>query len=210
LTEKQQTGRLAPIKAWLGGVTEKNLRNALVIVVATAALSAATAYSTAGSIEVPIAGAGEMLKTAGAVIAVISTLLGWVLSTAIYHGGARLLGGKGSLNRMFALSGYASLPILGQQLIRFVYYSVLGQPMSTATTTSLDLFFDAFNVFTVAALILTGVAVMINYGLTGRRSALIALLPTLIVLALGLVTMAMASSAPTQTNGGIFGLRPSG
>jgi hypothetical protein len=210
LTEKQYTGRLAPIKAWLGGVTEKNLRNALIIVVATAILSAVTAYSTAGRIEVPIAGAGEMLKNASAVLAVVGTLLGWVLSTAIYHGGARLLGGKGSLNRMFALSGYASLPILGQQLLRFVYYPVLGQPMSTAATTGLDIFFDAFNVFTVAALILTGVAVMINYGLSGRRTALIALLPTFIVLALGLVTMAMASSAPTQTNGGIFGLRPSG
>ena len=210
MTEKQQTGRLAPIKVWLGGVTEKNLMKGLAIVVATAALSAATSYSTASAIDVPIAGAGGMLKTAAAVVAVISTLLGWVLSTVIYHAGARLLGGKGSLNRMFALGGYASLPLLGLQLLRFVYYSVLGQPVSTAATTSLDLLFDAFNVFTVAALILTGVAVMINYGLTGRKSALIALLPTFIVIALGLVAMAMASSAPTQTNGGIFGLRPGG
>ncbi|MDP2899762.1 MAG: Yip1 family protein [Candidatus Bathyarchaeota archaeon] len=210
MTDKQHTGRLAPIKAWLGGVTEKSLRNALVIILVTAALSAATAYTTVGNIEVPIAGAGDMIKNASAVIAVVGTLLGWVLSTVIYHGGARLLGGKGSLNRMFALSGYASLPILGQQILRFVYYPVLGQPMSTAATTGLDLFFDAFNVFTVVTLILTGVAVMINYGLSGRRSALIALLPTFIVIALGLVTMAMASSAPTQTNGGIFGLRPGG
>lgn len=210
MTDKQPTGRLAPVKVWLGGVTEKNLMKGLAIVVATAALSAATSYSTASAIDVPIAGAGGMLKTAAAVVAVISTLLGWVLSTVIYHAGARLLGGKGSLNRLFALGGYASLPLLGLQLLRFVYYSVLGQPVSTAATTSLDLLFDAFNVFTVAALILTGVAVMINYGLTGRKSALIALLPTFIVIALGLVAMAMASSAPTQTNGGIFGLRPGG
>ncbi|MFA5869762.1 MAG: YIP1 family protein, partial [Candidatus Bathyarchaeia archaeon] len=105
MTEKQQTGRLAPIKVWLGGVTEKNLMKGLAIVVATAALSAATSYSTASAIDVPIAGAGGMLKTAAAVVAVISTLLGWVLSTVIYHAGARLLGGKGSLNRMFALGG---------------------------------------------------------------------------------------------------------
>ena len=127
-----------------------------------------------------------MLKNASAVIAVIGTLLGWVLSTVVYHGGARLLGGKGSLNRMFALSGYASLPLLGHQLLRFVYYTVLGQPMST-TTTRLDLLFDAFNVFTVAALILTGVAVMINYGLSGRKAALVALLPTIISIVLALL-----------------------
>lgn len=210
MTDKQPTGRLSPIKAWLGGVTEKSLRNALVIIFVTAALSAATAYTTVGNIEVPIAGAGEMLKNASAVIAVVGTLLGWVLSSVIYHAGARLLGGKGSLNRMFALSGYASLPILGQQLLRFAYYTVLGQTMSTTATTGLDLFFDAFNVFTVAALILTGVAVMVNYGLSGRRSAIVALLPTLIVLAFGLVARAMASSVPTQTNGGLFGFRPGG
>ena len=209
MTDKQPTGRLSPIKAWLGGVTEKNMRTALIIVLATAALAAATAYSTAGSIAVPIAGASEMLKNASAVIAVVGTLLGWVLSTVVYHGGARLLGGKGNLNRMFALSGYASLPLLGHQLLRFVYYPVLGQPMLT-TTTRLDLFFEAFNVFTVAALILTGVAVMINYGLSGRMSALVALLPTFILLAFGLVVRAMASGATTPTNGGLFGFRPGG
>ncbi len=205
MTGKQYTGWLAPIRGWLGGVTEKSLTRGLAVVAATAALSATTAYSTASGIEVPIAGAGAMLQNASAVIAAIGTLLGWVLSTAVYHAGARLLGGKGGLSRMFALSGYASLPLLGHQALRLVYYVLLGQTTS-ATTTSLDLLFDAFNVFTVAGLILTGVAVMVNYGLSGRKAALVALLPTLLVLGFGLAVRAMAIGASTQSNG-LFGLR---
>lgn len=187
MTDKQLMGRFAPLYRWLGGVTEKDLMKGLAVIVAAAVLSAATSYSTTSSLEVQIAGAGGMLRTASAVVAAIVTLLGWLLSTLIYHAVSHLIGGKGNLKRMFALNGYASVPILGLHLLRFLYYTVLNQPVSTISNTRLHLIFGSFNVFTVIALILTGVAVMINYGLSGRRSALIALLPTILILVFGLV-----------------------
>jgi hypothetical protein len=175
------TGRLAPIKRWLDGVTEKHLLAGVGIVALTSVLAGATAYSNASGIQVPVAGASGMLQSISTISAVIMTFLGWVLSSVIYHIGATILGGRGSLKRMFVLSGYASIPILTQQLLRFVYYVVLGQQVSAfASTGLLATLVDHFTVFNIIGLVLVGVAVMSNYSLSGRRAAIVAILPTII------------------------------
>jgi hypothetical protein len=175
------TGRLAPIKRWLDGVTENHLLAGVGIVALTSVRAGATAYSNASGIQVPVSGASGMLQSISTISAVIMTFLGWVLSSVIYHIGATILGGRGSLKRMFVLSGYASIPLLTQQLLRFVYYVVLGQQVSASASTGLlATLVDHFTVFNIIGLVLVGVAVMLNYSLSGRRAAIVAILPMMI------------------------------
>lgn len=184
---KQYTGRLAPVKRWLDGVTVKHLIRGAGIVFLTGLFAAATAYTNASKIQVPVAGVAGMVQSIASIMAVITTLLGWVISSVIYHIGANVLGGKGSLNRMFALSGYASIPALAQQLLRFVIYALLHQTAITSTGGLMGTILDYFNFFSIIGLIFVGVAVMVNYGVTGRKSTIVALLPTIISIALALL-----------------------
>jgi hypothetical protein len=208
---KQHTGRLAPIKVWLSQITEKDMLKGAIIVALTGILAAVIAYSNASRIETPIAGGSGILKTISAATALILTLLGWIFSSLIYHAGASILGGKGSLNRVFALSGYASIPLLLQEILRFIYYVVLSQSLSAYTAVNiLTLLLDHFTFFKVACLVLTGVAVMLNYGISGRKAAFVTLLPTLISIAFSLLLIHYFSGAVAASGnrGNLFsGLR---
>ena len=209
---KQYTGSFASIKMWLSQITEKNMLKGATIVTLTGILAAVTAYSNSTRIESSIAEVSGILKTVSAVTALTLTLLGWILSSLFYHVGASVLGGKGSLNRMFALSGYASTPLLLQEILRFLYYVVLSQsPSASATVNILTLLVDRFTFFKVACLILTGVAVMLNYCVSGRKAVFVALLPTLISIAFALLLrqyLGGAVAASVNRGGGLFsGLR---
>jgi len=204
LTEKQYTGRLASIKKWLDAVTGKDLLKAAAIVVLTGLFAGGAAYSTASKMEIPIEGMGNTVQIVVAISALVMTLLGWVLSSLIYHASAHLLGGKGDRNRMFALTGYASIPALIQQLLRFVSYWFLGQTAMTATTLP-EVLLGYFNVFSVLGLVLVGVAVMINYGVSGRKAAFVALIPTLLSLCLAVYSLwSLAAASTAARNGGLF------
>ncbi len=214
---KQYTGLIAPVKKWLDGVTEKHIIRGAGIVLLTGLLAGATAYTNASKIQIPVTnavGVAGMVQSIAAIAAVIGTLLGWVISSVIYHVGASVLGGKGSLNRMFALAGYASIPALAQQLLRFVEYIILNQTAITATGGIVGNILDYFNVFSIIGLVLVGVAVMVNYGLSGKKAALVALLPTIISIALALIARRLfggLGAASTGQGTGLFaGLRRMG
>jgi len=205
---KQYTGSFTPLKVWLSQITEKNMLKGATIIVLTGILAAVTAYSNSTRIESSIAEVSGILKTVSAVTALTLTLLGWILSSLIYHAGASVLGGKGSLNRMFALSGYASIPLLLQEILRFLYYVVLSQsPSASAVENIFTLLVDRFTFFKVACLILTGVAVMLNYGVSGRKAVFVVLLPTLISIAFALLLRQYfggAVAASVNRGGGLF------
>jgi len=201
LAEKQYTGRLAHIERWLDAVTEKDLLNGTIIVVLMGIFTAVVAYSVASKMEIPVAGMTETIKIISAVSAFVMTLIGWIFSSLIYHASAHLLGGKGDKNRMFALNGYASIPALVQQFLRFVNYWFLGQPATTSVGGILEILLRFFNVFSIIGLVLIVVAVKINYGLPGRKATFVALIPTLISLTIALVTMSMYSGSAATMQG---------
>ena len=214
---KQYTGRLAPVKKWFDGITEKHLIRGMGIVLVTGLLAGATAYTNASKIQIPVtgvAGVGSMVQSIAAIAAVIGTLLGWVISSVIYHVGANVLGGKGSLNRMFALAGYASIPALAQQLLRFVNYAILNQTPITATGGIVGNILNYFDFFSIISLVLVGMAVMVNYGLSWKKAALVALLPTIISIALAIIARSLfggLTTASTNQGTGLFaGLRRMG
>ena len=204
---KQHTGCFAPINVWLSQITEKNMLRGATIVALTGILAASIAYSNASRIETPITGGSGILKTASAATALIFTLLGWIFSSLIYHAGASVLGGKGSLTRVIALSGYASIPLLIQEVLRFIYYVVFSQSLSASAVSILTIFVDHFTFFKVACLVLTGVAIMLNYGVSGRKAAFILLLPTFISIAFSLLLIHYfggAVAASGNRGGGLF------
>ncbi len=210
MAEKQYTGRLAPVARWLDGVTEKDMMKGAAIIILTGLFSGAAAYSAASRLEIPgLSGMGGTIGAVSAVGSVIGALIWWVVATLIYHAAAHLLGGKGDRNRMFALTAYASIPTLVQQVLRFVGYWLLGITPLT-TTNVVELLVDYFNVFTIIGLVLVGMAVMVNYGLTARKAAVVALIPTVLSLALGLYSLRMVNAAAQASPGGLFGFRRPG
>ena len=176
-------------------------------------MAGATAYTNASKIQIPVtgvAGVGGMVQSIAAIAAVIGTIFGWVIS----HVGASVLGGKGSLNRMFTLAGYASIPALAQQLLRFVNYVILNQTAITATGGIVGNILNYFNFFSIIGLALVGVAVMVNYGLSGKKAAIVALLPTIISIALALIARSLfgglTTASANQGTGLFAGLRRMG
>ncbi len=202
MAESQFTGILSPVERWLNGVTEKNLAKGATIVTLTGILGGGAAYISAGRIELPVAGMGGTVQAIAAIGILVATLFGWIISSLIYHALAHLLGGKGNRNRMFALAGYASLPALVQQTLRLVEYWLGGTSLQTNTIP--ELLLDHFNVFALIGLVLVGVSVMLNYGISGRKAALVALTPTILTLLFGLWSLRAASAAASAGQGGGF------
>ena len=198
--QKQYTGITAPIQRWLGGVTEKDITKGALIVLLEGIFAGGAAYSAASMITLPVAGLAGTVQAIAAVSGIVMTLLVWVVSSLIFHGVAHLLGGRGNRNRMFALAGYASVPQLIQQLIRFVSYWFLGQTATTSGTGIIELLLQYFNVFSIIGLVLMSLAIMTNYKLPGKKAILVALIPSFIGLAFGFAALAMVrSTASTST-----------
>jgi hypothetical protein len=204
MAEKQYTGRLARIEKWLDAVTDKDLKKGAAIVAVSGIFAAGAAYYAASKIVIPVAGMAGTVQAISAVSAFVTTLLGWVIWTFIYHAVAHLLGGKGDRNRMFALTGYASVPSLVQQFLRLINYAFLNQSLTTSTSLP-QVLLNHLNFFSIIGLVLVALAVKLNYGVSGKKAALIALIPTIIGLALSLATMSMYSSVSSEDAAALFG-----
>jgi len=131
--------------------------------------------------------------TAGAVIyitavlgAVISIIF-WAISTLLTHGTSRLLRGRGSLKHFFARNGFAYLPILLQGLLSIADVSLTSGTGTSplASQPELEMLLTQFNLLNLAAIVLSGIAVTANYGLSRKRAAVAVLVPVVIFLALG-------------------------
>lgn len=198
MAEKQYTGRFARAEKRLDAITDKDLMKGALIVLATGLFSGGAAYAAASSMDALLGNMAGTVKIISVISAVIMTLLGWVLSSVIFHGVAHLLGGKGNRNRMFALTGYAYTPVLVQQILRFINYWFLGQTTATTVGGVAEVLVSTFNVFAIIGLVLMALSIKINYGISGRKATLIALIPTMIMLALALATMNMYSNVDTS------------
>jgi hypothetical protein len=125
---------------------------------------------------------------------VIVTIISYILPAIIIHGFAALTGGKGSLRKGFTMNAFASIPLLLQQVLR-VFDSLI---ISSNSLTSYLLFkrtitnkliiavldTKLFSLFGVATWYLIGYGISVNYGISRRKSLLIALLPYLLFFAL--------------------------
>lgn len=119
----------------------------------------------------------------------VTILVGWCASTLLMHGLGKLSGGNGSMKRMFALHGFASVPSLLNQLIRVVDASIMDSASIAGyflSTQSLGKFLTAFiganlmNLWGIATIALLVLAVEENYEVSRTRSVMVVLLPSLV------------------------------
>lgn len=112
----------------------------------------------------------------------LRVISGWLIPSVLLHLFASFTVGKGSFRRTMALTGFASIPLIFQQLLRLVdAYTISSETflsVSVARTLGqtfiLRLMEEALSVFTIFglwALALTVVAVTINYNTTTKRAA---------------------------------------
>jgi hypothetical protein len=120
----------------------------------------------------------------------ISIIIGWITSTLLMHSMGILSKGKGSMRRLFAMHGFASVPSILNQLLRVVDASII----DSATLTSYFLFYQeisskalkAFlgtnlvNIWGLSTIALLVIAVEENYGVNRLRAFMIVFLPSVI------------------------------
>lgn len=106
---------------------------------------------------------------------------GWLISSVLLHLFASFLAGNGSLRRTFALTGFASIPLLFQQILRLLdaYTIPRGEVSSLIAARVLGLslamrllsgLLAVFTIFGLWTFVLTVVAVSINYESSRTRT----------------------------------------
>jgi hypothetical protein len=138
----------------------------------------------------------------GAAIAIAT----WAISTLIIHGTSRLLKGKGSLRRFFAMNGFAYIPILVQGLLSVADVSLTGGTVVSplANQPALEVLLTQFNLLNLAALVLSGIAVTVNYKLSRKRAAVAVLVPVVIFLVLDFMGVPLGGGRSTGRGFSLF------
>jgi len=130
-----------------------------------------------------------------------ATILDWLLTSILIHLYIRVLGGRGSLRGLMAKAGFASTPLLIQQLLRLIDSYTITRDRLLELAASLQSWtprtLTHINLFQIWLLILLTIAASINYGTSKRRAAASTLLAyltlTLILLLLSHRAITMAS-----------------
>ncbi len=118
---------------------------------------------------------------------VLGAVTRWLVPSILVLLAANIWVGKGSSKRMLAMTGFASAPRIIQQLLRVVdAYTISAADIASLTATQaaasgllgklVNQAFTIFNLFGVLTLVLTAVAVSVNYEATPRRAALVTVL----------------------------------
>lgn len=137
------------------------------------------------------------IMTISALQSSLRMVAGWLIPSALLHLSASLFVGKGSLKRMLALTGFASIPLIIQQLLRLIdaYTISVEEITSVIANRFLGLSFalqfmsnvlGVFTVFGIWAFALTVVAVSVNYKAPAKRALIAAGLAYLVFILLRL------------------------
>ena len=135
----------------------------------------------------------ESIVTISIILRVIGTMLSYIFPVLVIHGIAKITRSNGVLKKAFAINGFASLPLLVQQMFK-VFDSFFSSPESLITFQLAKMEITGrfmktvarmnfFTVFGIATWIIIGFGVSVNYGMTRRRSLIIALVPYLLLFA---------------------------
>jgi len=122
---------------------------------------------------------------AGAMTALIGVFGTWLISSALIHGFSSRLGGKGTFRSMLTLAGFASTPLLIQQVLRLADSFMVSQEALLLTATlqiSADPLLNSiasaavsiFTIFRLWSIVLLVVALRENYKMSTARSIVVA------------------------------------
>lgn len=123
--------------------------------------------------------------TINATLGLISVFGTWLISSALIHGFSSRLGGKGTFKSMLTLAGYASTPLLIQQVLRLadsftaskegILQLATGFQISVypLLNTIADAAMNVFTIFRLWSIVLLVVAIRENYKMSTVRSIVI-------------------------------------
>lgn len=127
----------------------------------------------------------EQLRPALIIMSAMTALIGvfgtWLISSALIHGFSKILGGKGYFKSVLTLAGYASTPLIIQQLLRLTDSFMVSQE-ALQLTTSLQISADpllnmianaaadVFTIFRLWSIALLIIAARENYKTSTARS----------------------------------------
>ena len=112
----------------------------------------------------------------------------WLISSALIHGFSTPLGGNGTFRSVLTLAGYASAPLLIQQVLRLADSFVVSQEEVLQFVTSLEISaypllnrianaaVDTFTIFRIWSMALLIIAIRENYKISTARSTVAAAL----------------------------------
>jgi hypothetical protein len=124
--------------------------------------------------------------TINAMLGLISIFGTWVIGSALIHGFSSPLGGKGTFKSMLTLAGYASTPLLIQQVLRLADSFTAGQDAVLQLVTGLQISvypllntianatMNIFTIFRLWSIVLFVVAIRENYKMSTARSIFVA------------------------------------
>ncbi len=118
---------------------------------------------------------------------ILGAVTRWIIPSILVLLVANIWVGKGSSKRMLAMTGFASAPRIIQQLLRVVdAYTISAADIASLTATRaaasgllgklVNQAFTVFNLFGVLTIVLTAVAVSVNYGATPRKAVYVTVL----------------------------------
>ena len=118
---------------------------------------------------------------------VLGSVTRWLVPSILVLFVANIRLGKGSSKRMFAMTGFAAAPQIIQQLLRGIdSYTISAADIASLTATRaaasgligklVNQAFTVFNLFGVLTIILTAVAVSVNYEAAPRKAAIVTVL----------------------------------
>jgi len=129
----------------------------------------------------------QTLMVLGAVMQLIGVFGTWLVSSVLFHGFSRVLGGKGSLKGMLALAGFTSVPLLIQHFLRLADSFVesqegmlqLARGFQLSANPVLNLVansaLNVFNLFRLWSMALLVIAIREYHGISTSKSLLVVL-----------------------------------
>jgi len=131
--------------------------------------------------------------TINAMLGLISIFGIWIISSALIHGLSSRLGGKGTFRNMLTLGGYASTPLLIQQVLRLAdsFTASQGEVLQLVTdfqisahpllNTIANATMNIFTIFRLWSIVLLVVAIHENYNMSTARSIVVAAISFILV-----------------------------
>ena len=131
--------------------------------------------------------------TINAMLGLIGIFGTWLISSALIHGFSSRLGGKGTFRNMLILGGYASTPLLIQQVLRLAdsFTASQGEVLQLVTgfqisvhpflNTVANATMNIFTIFRLWSIVLLVVAIHENYNMSTVRSIIVAAISFILV-----------------------------
>ena len=165
-------------------ITEKDIKKGLLIIIIVALLSgfAGSTYFSKMSLGPQLSDMQSQMAPFIALANAITYITRWLVPSLIIAVMAKLMIGEGNTKRLLAMTSYASMPLLIQQILRLIDSQIIssaevGQVIASRFMGEgllirfLNQGLNVLNVFGLITLILTVYAVRENYGTSTGKAA---------------------------------------